>query len=226
VKGLVGASQQKRTLVDAIASMNAGGSIATDLRTFAEAAARQSRTSAAATGVPTRVEFRPIPSGTAPIEAYLRAHVPDATLKRVVDDLTPRVLTAAGDLRRHTYALDAALDRFPEDRIAGLDAPGRAAWRALMTRHAQGCVDALDSLDRALAPYFSVVGDPIETSRTLSSAVHSAARDAMTIDEAITSAFTAGDPADQRQPQIGTDLRDHVQRVRFDVAVIQRLVGP
>jgi hypothetical protein len=138
------------------------------------------------------------------------------------------VLGAATSLRQHASALNAALDRFPEDRVAGLDDAGREAWRVLVTRHAQGCATALDTLDHALAPYFSTTGDSLEfvnPSPTLVATVQNVANEAVTVDEAVTSALTATDMANRSAPAVATDVRDHIQRLMFDINVIQRLVG-
>jgi RNA polymerase sigma factor (sigma-70 family) len=228
VFGLV-ASQEKRDAIrQAITALGAGPTVVASVGTFAEAAAR-AQGSADAAKAETRVELRALPSGPAPIESYLRARMPsDTALRKAVDELTPRALTATTALRQHAYALSTALDRFPEDRVAGLDASARQAWRALIGRHAQGCATALDTLDRTLAPYFNTTGDSLEfvnPSPTLSAAVQSVANEAATVDGAVASALTATDSANHRETAVAADVRDHIQRLMFDINVIQQLVG-
>jgi hypothetical protein len=114
------------------------------------------------------------------------------------------------------------------DLTGSLRADSSLLPRVLPRRHRPDRPTALDTLDHALAPYFSSTGDSIEfinPSPTLLAAVQNVANEAVTVDEAVTSALTATDMANRSAPAIATDVRDHIQRLMFDINVIQRLVG-
>jgi hypothetical protein len=163
------------------------------------------------------------------LERHLRSRLsPDADVSATVSDLASHALAASGAVRRGATALDELARRFDERAVREFDADARAAWRALLGRHISECLDALDTLDRLLAPYFGV-GETVSiaSATTLRGATGRLVTDASTIDQAVSGVLTAVDESVAASRLASAlDVRHHIRRARRDAEFIRTLTLP
>lgn len=222
VTGLVRDHRDRRALLDAITSLDATGAIAADVRTFAEAAARPPRSR----NEVTRMEARDAPGGPAPVEQYLRGRVPpDTDVAALARELAPRVLGDARRARQSAVALETLLTQF-EHLLGRLDDQGRAAWRALVARRIADAGAALETVDAGLGPYFERgQTSPLAAAPDLPAAIRRLAQETLTVENAVTTAFTASDPSLAASDRaVAVDVRQHVQQAQDAVHQIQTFI--
>lgn len=227
VSGIVTTGDRRRAAVQAVAALDAPRLIDTDISTFAEAAARDRPF--AAGDLPARVELREIPTGSPPIEEYLRNRLPpEADVEALVHDLSARVLMEASRAHEHALALEALRHRFADDAIASFDERGRAAWRALVDRHAARCERSLDALDHALTPFFDVDAGAVPPAPgSLPAAIRQLAQDVSLADRMLVAAFTAADRVEDRATAPGAGgAVAALQRARSAVRALRSLANP
>jgi hypothetical protein len=226
VAGLVADPRQRQSLERALAALDAGGAIVSDVDTFAEATARGERRPSPDV---TRVEIWQGRAGRAPVEAYLQTRVaPGTDATALAQSLAPQLLSAARRVRSHVVILDTLLERFPEETLGTFDDQGHAAWRAFVERRLHECLDSLDTLDAALAPYFDASSAPVAFgNEPLTGAVRRLAQEALTIEDAIVAAFSTGvAPSDTSNGAAILDVREHVKRAQNTVRAASRQIQP
>ncbi len=219
VVGLVSTADQKTAVLRAVSAWGAAEVIAVDIQTFEEAAERApSRTSG-----PTELRLLESAVETAPIDAYLRSRMgSEQDAMPIIRALTPRVLALSERLKRHARALNAFVERFDEQTVATFDPGGARAWQALLGRHAADTLEAIDTLDAMLAPYFDADERASSLPDHLRSASRRLANEATTVDEALAEAFTAADPTtDAAHAASMLDIRQHLHRARLDARFIR-----
>jgi RNA polymerase sigma factor (sigma-70 family) len=231
LSGLVSTAERKRSLLDAVADLDAPGAVTTEVRTFAEAARGDRRAAAGRSGSPPRVRLFESGLTTAPIDEYMQARVaPGLDAVAIVRELAPRVLASSERLRRHGLALQALADRFDDRAIADLDDAGARAWRTLLGRHVGECLGAIETLDTMLAPYFDLDDSmPLPAPDALLAASHRLSNEATIVVDALTAAFLASDTAATAEASGARsvlDVRHHLHRARFDARLIRDLAAP
>jgi RNA polymerase sigma factor (sigma-70 family) len=238
ITGLVSTHGQKRSLLEAVTALDEVGAVATDVYTFAEAAARDLRVNGRTRTEPTRVEFRAPAAGPAPIEGYLRMRLPSGTdVAALARELTPRVLTEARRARRNAVTLGVLIGRVPDHVRAVLDVRGREAWRLLVSRRIADCRAALEALDSELAPYFgdgiaaatsTGTGDLVSSaSHDIGAAIRRLGDETQAVEEALTLVFSAAgvQPVESAVP-VDLDVRRRVHRALIEVRAVEARTRP
>jgi hypothetical protein len=223
ITGVVSSDAQKRKVFDGIAMIRAGTSVVVDVKTNREAEAEERPRDSP---VSRRIEVRTQPPGRPPIVSFLidrGASSVDAAV--VARTLATRVLPTSGRVRRHAAVLHSVLVRFSTEAVASFEGPGRAAWERLMLRHATECLEALELLDRALAPYFADSADQTPTAlQDLDATIRQLAHEAATIDDLVRGALTTSDGTTvPSNGSVALDLRVHIANARRDARMIARL---
>jgi hypothetical protein len=224
VTGLVSTETRKRAVLAAVADLDATGIISTQVQTFEDAAQRARHVSRPRKGGQSPLRLLEAPARAAPIAEHVRGRVsPDVDVDAVVRELTPQVLAWSERVKRHAMVLRTFLDRF-DDSIAQLDPDARLSRLAFVRRHAAACLEALESLERALSPYFDKDdGAWVHPPDTVRAAGHQLANEAATIEEAIAAAFTISDAQDVGTWSRALDIRQHISRARSDARALDGL---
>lgn len=225
--GLVSTATQKAALLAAIRRLDAGDTVVADVRTFAEAARHDRQAPGDRDDRRRRLRLFESAPTTAPIDDYMQSRVAGGVdAVAIIREMAPRVLASSERLRQHALALQAIVDRFDDTALASLDEPGEHAWHALLRRHVDECLAALEVLDTTLAPYFDAATAPlIAVPDTVRATSRRLANETTTIDDAVKAAFLASD-AVAAPPQPALDVRQHISRARLDARHLRGLTSP
>jgi RNA polymerase sigma-70 factor (ECF subfamily) len=231
VGGLVADGAQKQALIEAVRQLAVTSAVRTDVRTFGEGeGARRMRSSRRGS---TRVESHELPAGPPPFTTFLRTTRPETDATAVVRELSPVVLGAVSDARRHAHALRALLQRYPEQAAPTLDADGRQAWLALVTRRGTAARVAIDRLAGAVRPYLLPLEDQGATSDgrsrdrhgesagDLATLAHRLDHEVVLLHEHITRLFLASDGDHPPEAEVSHETAAHLSQATAAAVALQ-----